>query len=257
MQNLQQLQMDFQNFLEGKNTINIERWIVAKTPKELDKRLGIYREAYQLRLLENLRKQFPVLLNALGKAAFEVLGKQYIQAYPPDHFAIRLFGQYFPMFLKDCGEYPEYLSELATLEWAMDEALDNSAEQSIFTLEDLQEIGEEKLLTTQFYFQDSLKVLSLAYDIPALWQAVRTYHKLPKNIEAVPTYVAVWRYQWQPYFFGISEMNWNLIKSAQSGKNFTELCTLAHQNNDEAEAAAKTAEIVMGWINNHWLTKHP
>src|SRR5690348_2123522 len=55
-------------------------------------RLGIYRNAYCLRLTEALATTYPALSALLGEEQFHALARRYIDLYPSRHYSIRYFG---------------------------------------------------------------------------------------------------------------------------------------------------------------------
>ena len=254
MLSLAEIQMQFQNFVQGKSS-SIEDGIEGKNAEEVRKRLAIYHEGYELRLRENLNKQFPVLAQALGYDAFNKLVKNFANAFPPSNYAIRLFGEQLPNYLLASEKYPAYLAELAAFEWAMNMELDFSEEQNLLTPEFLQQLTEENLLAATFQFQASLRMLPLEYDVTSWWQALRDKKKMSAPEKTTSSkIVIVWRNALQPYHATVNALEYSLIQAAIEGKNFTELCELASESLGEEAAAATVAQAVMGWLQNRWLT---
>src|SRR3989338_769745 len=174
MTTLAELQKSLHDFLQGKPS-DIEQHVSGKNITEVKRRLKIYQDAYQMRLLENLRKQFPVLARYLGEEKFVAFATGYEAAFPPQGFAIRRYGEHVAEFLlktsTGSAESAGYLSELAAFEWAMNEALDESADAPLFTQAHLQQFTPDALLAQRFRFHPSLRGLLFHYDIPNFWQA--------------------------------------------------------------------------------------
>jgi len=96
-------------------------------------RLAIYQRSYLLRLRECLARQFPALAYALGADLFAEFANDYLQAHPPRSHTLADLGQRFAAYLQDTRPdrdaatreaWPDFLIELATLEFAMVELYD-------------------------------------------------------------------------------------------------------------------------------------
>ena len=253
MNELRQLQEALQNFLRHDQK-EIEQFVVGKNKSEIKKRLEVYQEAYQLRLAENLQKQFPVIYKFLGAEFFSDLAKGYEKTYPPKHYAIRNYGAHFSDYLKSL-EKPE-LAEVACLEWAMAIALDDSPTNETLTLLDFQKLSPENLLEMTFHFHPSLKKLHCDYQTINFWHTLQK-NKFKKLAEKLPQKetVAVWSYQNQVYFRSVDDLENNLWIHAQEGKNFSDLSALAAESLPEEEAAHYTAQTILRWLKDGWLVK--
>lgn len=62
--------------------------------------LGIYAQAYRLRLLECLRTEYPVLAALAGPTAFDLFAQGYIAAHPSQSYTLYDFGASFPDYLE-------------------------------------------------------------------------------------------------------------------------------------------------------------
>jgi hypothetical protein len=63
--------------------------------------LGIYAQAYRLRLLECLRTEYPVLAALAGPTAFDLFAQGYIAAHPSRSYTLYNFGAGFADYLED------------------------------------------------------------------------------------------------------------------------------------------------------------
>ena len=103
--------------------------IVDSPPLPTLERLGIYRNAYQVRLIEALDDTYPRLHAVLGDEVFVALGHEFIAAQPSVHRSIRWYGGELGQFLERRAPYAEQpiLAELALLEWdALAEVFDSA-----------------------------------------------------------------------------------------------------------------------------------
>lgn len=108
-------------------------------------RLAIYQNAYFARLLECMRSIYPMLLRAIGEEAFDALAVGYLHACPSRSYTLDQLGEEFPRFLdqtrpdrdesgKTTEEWPDFLKELAELEWAIGKVFDGPGTEGQATL---------------------------------------------------------------------------------------------------------------------------
>jgi len=154
MTDLRTIQQSLHHFLQGKPS-DIKSYVVGKTADEVKRRLEVYQEAYQIRLEENLRRQYPVIAAWLGMEKFHALASDYEQMFPPNDYAIRHYAKALPGYFQSQGEH--FLYALATFEWAMNVALDESPDAILLTIQDFQKITPEALLSASFHFNPTLQ----------------------------------------------------------------------------------------------------
>src|ERR1700680_816161 len=127
---LRQLQRDPQDHLLGEPS-SIADAVVDAPPLPTLARLGIYRNAYRVRLIDALGDTYTVLHALLRHEVFVALGEEFVGAHPSVHRSIRWYGGELAEFL---GQYPPYaeqpiLAELALLEWTLAEGFDAARAQ--------------------------------------------------------------------------------------------------------------------------------
>ena len=67
--------------------------------------LGVYRDAYALRLIEVLTNDYPGLMAMAGPADFDRMARAYIAAHPSHHPSVRWFGARLAGFLASTAPY--------------------------------------------------------------------------------------------------------------------------------------------------------
>ena len=89
-------------------------------------RLAIYRNAYQVRLIDALHDTYPILHGLLGDEAWLALGRAYVTAHPSMFRSIRWYGSELADFLANSPLYGDepILAEVALLEWTLAEVFD-------------------------------------------------------------------------------------------------------------------------------------
>src|SRR5271156_6213949 len=115
---LQKLQYEMQRHLLGEDS-GVIAGIVDAPPLPAANRLAIYRNAYQVRLIDALNDTYPILHALLGDDMFVALGEAYVAAPPSVHRSIRWYGRELEDFLARTAPYEEQpiLAEVALLEW--------------------------------------------------------------------------------------------------------------------------------------------
>lgn len=260
MTTLAETQQQLFYYLQGKPS-SIDALVTGKSPAETQRRLDIYREAYQLRLHDNLCKQFPVLRAHLRGSAFDQMAQAYLQAYPPAHFAIRCYGEHLAAFLSQATKYASraYLAELAELEWCLMGILDQSPAQPVLTAADVAQLSPELLGATCFVLQSHWRLRLFHYET-APWRDA-----LQKNAKAsppprlpVPQHVAVWRQAYQTYYRSLSPLEVMFAEAVQQGVSFADLCDLAIDKAEiaETEAAQIVANTLLSWMHDGWFAKN-
>ncbi len=169
---LRSLQAEFQDYLISPEQTAILEQVAGTAKADAETRLGIYAEAYRLRLIEALDTDFPVLHALLGYDEFERMARAYIDAHPSRHFSIRWFGQHVSDFLRAALPYRDHpaLGEMATFEWTMTLAFD-TADGPLITFEDMAAVPPASWPGMRFIPHASLHRLDLRWNVPAVWKA--------------------------------------------------------------------------------------
>jgi hypothetical protein len=158
-------------------------------------RIGVYVEAYPLRLLDVLRQDYRGLRVALGEARFERLARAYIAAQPSDTPSIRWFGRHFATFLRRRRTRPAWAAELAAFEWAQGEVFD-AADAPRAQPADLAGLALERWPELRLRLHPAQRRLHLRWNAPALWQAAIGQAKddATRPQRAAPRHWLLWRH---------------------------------------------------------------
>lgn len=84
-------------------------------------RLGIYIDAYRLRLVQAIRSDYPALLALLGDTAFDALALEYIEAHPPQSYNLDVYPHGFAAHVRAQCAADVFAGDLAALEGAIAE----------------------------------------------------------------------------------------------------------------------------------------
>ncbi|KTC78880.1 DNA-binding domain-containing protein [Legionella cherrii] len=255
MTQLLQLQDQFQKFLLSED-FEIHNSIVQTEMVSVDTRLGIYRDAYRLRLIESLSTNFPTLYSYLGTEEFNKLSTYYIDAHPSCYRSIRWYGNLLSEFIQhNYPQYP-YLAELADFEWRMSLAFD-SADAPVVRIEDMAAVPPEAWANLQFVLHPSLQRINYFWNTIPLWQALSHDHELPElQQNSAPIPWVLWRApEYMLRFYSMSEEEAWLLDGILQGLSFGALCEGLCQWVNPEEVGMKAASYLKGWIQQGMLSQ--
>lgn len=160
-------------------------------------RFEIYRSGYRTRLIECLRDDYPVLAATLGESAFEALCEGYIEQHPSSSPNLNAFGRHMAAFCRSAAvqpvsDAPEFFAELATLEWALVEAIHARLPEP-FDFTALQCVPVEKWADARLVANRAVRVLRFSYPVNQFYQAARAADMTPALPERGPSATAVYR----------------------------------------------------------------
>lgn len=256
MNELLHVQDEFQRFiLLGHSTIN--ELIVSDTLVPVETRLGIYRDAYKLRLIESLTTTFPALHVYLGTEAFQKLCSAYINAHPSSYRSIRWYGDVLAEFIKHYYDKPyAYLAELAEFEWKMSLAFD-AADDCVLRIDEMAAVPPESWAGLQFIMHSSVQRLNYHWNIIPVWQALVNDTDLPEWIsnQRVTPWI-VWRSpDYMIQFYSLSEEEAWALDAVMQGLSFGELCEGLCQWIEAEEVGMRAASYLKHWIQSGMLAR--
>ncbi len=255
MTELFQLQDQFQKFLLSGHAA-IHDSIVQTEAVSVDTRLGIYRDAYKLRLIESLSANFPALYAYLGTEEFNKLATYYIEAHPSCYRSIRWYGDLLSEFIK--RNYPQYLhlAELADFEWKMSLTFD-AADEHVVHVEDMAAVPPEAWANLQFILHPSLHRINYFRNTIPLWQALIHDRELPElQQNSEPTAWILWRSpEYMIQFYSLSDEEAWALDSLSKGLSFGDLCEGLCQWIKPEEVGMSAASYLKGWIQKGMLSQ--
>ena len=252
--NLDALQNTFQQFLlTGEPSIRKQ---VADTKTcDADTRLGVYFDAYRLRLLEALETDFVALKAFVGDEQFDAIGRAYIEAWPSSHPSLRYFGQHLSRFLNDDPRYRDepILAELALFDWTLIDAFD-AHDAPLLQLETVASIAPDKWPMMRFQVHTSLRRIDLNWNAPEIWQAADSNSELPEARRAThPSAWVVWRKELNSFFRELPvDEAWSL-DALLAGASFGEICEGLTEWIDAQNVAGHAAALLKTWIAEDML----
>jgi hypothetical protein len=219
--------------------------------------LGVYRDAYSLRLIEALTVDYPGLMAMAGPADFDFMARAYIAARPSHHPSVRWFGRGLADFLAATPPFngSQAVIDMARFEWAMGEAFD-SVDARPIGADALMSLQPEVWETLSFVALPSLRRLTLSFDAPQAWQ--RRDDEEPGNLEVAqsvePTDWVIWRPERLTNFRSLEADEAVLLDALISGRPFPELCESIVPLVGEDQALARAAGLLRVWVEGGMIT---
>ena len=254
MNHLQELQRRFQRYVV--NGVRDIEPNIDTTRATASERLGIYADAYRLRLLEALETDFVALRVYLGDADFARMGQAYLDAHPSTHPSLRHFGRALSAFLANDDRYrsQSLLTELAAFDWALTEAFD-APDDTVLTGDTLAALPPQRWASMRLRPHPSLFRVDLQWNAPALWKAADAGAPLPAAEPSVhPIAWAVWRQGLQTYFRSLPVAEAWALDAVRAGHDFATVCEGVCEWIDPAHAAAHAAGLLKQWITDGMLS---
>lgn len=255
MTGLARLQSDFQDYVQRAGDAIIPAIRDGqRTGRET--LLGVYRDAYVLRLHECLSTDFKAVRAMVGEAAFFALAQDYVVRHPSTVANVRWFGHGFPAFAAlRCGPA---VGEMATFEWALGLATD-AADDDAMVAEDLADLSGEEWAGLVLGKRAPVQRLTLNWQTPESW--LRHEDCDPGTLEVAPCEAPVqwlvWRDGLDAAFRSLDEDEAFAFDAAMSGVPFAALCEGLCRFHAPDAAAGRAAGLLRLWIDHGLLLRTP
>jgi Putative DNA-binding domain len=173
MPTLHELQSNFVQFLVGEASSDVVETVDAggADPVSL---LSIYRNNMLITLMDTLAVTFPVVRRLVDPRFFEYASQTFISGNLPSKPCLAEYGSEFPSFLAlfpPAAEVP-YLSDVASLEWAISRVMRSEIEPEI-SLDSIVNI-ETDPAKIRLRIGTSVRYLASVYPIHQIWLANRS-----------------------------------------------------------------------------------
>lgn len=200
---------------------DVEAYVTPSAKQTPRDRLHVYRHAYVARLIECLEDDYPVVFHALGRARSEELCREYIQEYPSRSFSLNVFGRSMPAFLRRKGE--AFASDLATLEWAIVEAI-HAAESTKMAPDALAKIAPSEWGEVALVASPSLTLHVFEHPVNAYYQAFQRDESpvVSAYLDGGPERIAVYRRDMRIWRMTLSPGQYALLSPLVRGASLEE-----------------------------------
>jgi hypothetical protein len=245
---------DFQGFVLGADSAIVEQIVGDEDFRR--RRLGIYFDAYRLRLAEVLGHDFDVLRQYVGDEVFETMARDYIAAHPSEFRNVRWFGHRFAGFLRNDPRFAATpaLCELAELEWALGLAFD-APDKPVARFTELTTLPPDVWAHISFVAHPSLHLLSFRSNAPTIWKAIQDDGPpvAPASLDQ-PICWAVWRRDQATHFRSLASDEAWAAEAMRKGRTFSEICDGMCAQVGEENAAASVASHLRTWVEDGWIS---
>lgn len=214
-------------------------------------RVGIYQDAYHLRLTEALASNYPALARQLGESQFSALARAYSAVHPSRHASIRWFGNELALFLRTQAPWSStpLLHELAQFEWALRHTVD-AADQPVLTIDALRALPVEHWPGLALQLHSATTMHFLCWNTPGVWSGLMEGRE-PPELEYCPQHWLVYRRQdLMAMWRSVSEREARWLQLTVNGCSFSDLCDgLAAEGTPAQEIPAQAAALLWPWAD--------
>jgi hypothetical protein len=203
----------------------IETVIAPSQSQSSAERLAIYSQAYYARLLECLRAEFPVLCEAIGQDLFDRFAVGYLQSHPSRSYTLGLLGANFAAYLRDTRPksddtgWPDFLIDLATLEWNFSEVFDGPGVegQPLLDAREMQSLPAELWPEARLVPVPCLRLIALEYPVQQLYRAIRQ-RQPAAPCEPRATWLAISRREFVVRHYELTCPQYQLLSDVLAGR---------------------------------------
>ena len=208
------------------------------------RRIGVYSEAYFLRLRDVLREDFPRLAALLGAEQFDQVVAGYLEQFPSEQPSVRHLGRAFTEFLRHREDTPRCLADLAELEWARVEVFDAPDAQCV-TIDDLGPLPADAWPALRFSPILAIKTLHPQYPVHQLWSGSESV-----DVSPAETSLRVWRKNdFLVLHAPMGDRESAALHKMRSGEPFAAICE-TFADLPQMEAAREATGLLARWIED-------
>ncbi|MCZ7645804.1 MAG: DNA-binding domain-containing protein [Planctomycetota bacterium] len=220
----------------------LDRIICPSRQLGSNERLSVYANAYFWRLLDILKQDFPTIEHAVGERCFAKLAERFLDKHPSSYYSLTRLGRPFAGFLReeleDCDvPQPEFLAEVAEMEWAMEELFDAERADAV-KLDDLLGVEPERWAGARVQLVPAVRLMAFKYPVNDYMNAVRAEQQppLPGPRE---TWAAVYRHEYALYRLPLEREGHVILTALAAGRSLGEaLEALAEEPGADLERLA-------------------
>ncbi len=214
-------------------------------------RIGVYRDAYFLRLAEALASNYPAIALYLGETDFNALAQAYTTVYPSRHASIRWFGDRLDALLGSQAPWSSnpVLHELARFEWALRHTVD-AADAPALTFEALQALPPEQWPELLLTLQPAATLLHLHWNTPAVWRCLIDEQPMPAAQAGAQYWLVYRRQDLMAMWRSAAPDEARLLLLISNGITFADLCDVMAEHNGQTESIpAQAAALLRQWVS--------
>ena len=239
---------------------------VVAAPRDADRStmMGVYVNAYRLRLAEFLDEDFPALRVLLGDDDFEALVEAYIDENPSRLRNARWYTTRLPEFMQESENWSANALAigLALFERALTDAYD-AADAPALSIETLAEFSPQDWPRLGFTFHPSLRLIEVAAGVLDAYAAATADEQdeeradeedegaledRPSDASESET-IAIWRADLDPAYRQLDPDEHLALFEAMAGQSFGDICQLVAFQNEGQSATERLAQFLVTWFS--------
>lgn len=213
-------------------------------------RLGIYSDAYRIRLRDALANNVPRLEELLGADEFSAIAWPYIDAHPSRFTSIRWFGDRLAESLDRSHASEPWLAELAQWEWAIAAAFDEQ-DAAPLSPQALGAVSPEDWPGLTFEFHPSLQRLQMKTNAPALFKALSEEQPVPEPalLEHEQPWL-IWRQELKTQYRSLGANEAAALDAVRAGGTFEQMCDALCAWHADDEVPLQAAGLLKQWMQD-------
>jgi hypothetical protein len=238
---------------------------IVAPPRDADRptMMGVYVNAYRLRLAEFLDEDYPALRVLLGDDDFEALVEAYIDENPSRLRNARWYTTRLPEFMQESESWSAnaFAIGLALFERALTDAYD-AADAPAQSIETLAEFSPQDWPRLGFTFHPSLRLIEVAAGVLDAYGAAtadedeaRSAEEDEGALEDRPMdaneseTIAIWRSDLDPAYRQLDPDEYLALFEAMEGQSFGDICQLVAFQNEGQSATERLARFLVTWFS--------
>ncbi len=248
MLELSKLQHEFMQHLLQQDS-SIADNIADQGAVPVSTRLGIYGNAYKVRLKSSIENDHEILGAYLGDDLFDLMAEGYTKSKPSHFTSLRDFCEYLPEYLRTTKPFSDHpiISEIAGFERSLLFAFD-SANGACATVNDLSEIPQQQWPDLKIRFHPSMQVFHANWNSVQSWQALKADKTPPEQAQDNRDWL-IWRnHERITEFRSLAADEYAMMDKFLHGFNFSDVCEALIEFHAEDEVAQNAVQHIMSWL---------
>jgi len=249
---LAQRQQQLLAYMQGhtaKGEDDIFQHIVQQGKVATGQRLGIYQNAYSVRLKETIDTDHQILGRYLGDDLYEQMMEEFIALCPSQHFSLRHFADPLPDFLNGQTPFSEHpqIAELARFERLLLSAFD-ARDTTRATLDQLTQLKQDKWPNIKLRFHPSVQLFVSQWNVVNMWQQLKQDQTPPEPVQEKNAWL-VWRnHERLTEFRPIDNIAVTMLEMFQRGINFADVCQALLEQVPEHKVSEVALSHLLNWL---------